>query len=210
MCASQGQWEIVFFVTLWILVDRREIPRGRLVRANNSPRETPFLCVEIYSFLDGFSGYNQTRMAPKDQAKIAFIICLYCWIAQFAINISEGHVWDIWAIFNRFHAVFLDDLSVFGSRAKHLEHLRLCLQRCREVSFTLNPLKCAFAVRSGKLLGHINWCFSHLLKVKASEGVLIFILKSYRCVFLSTNCTASRVDQKPVSVVLERSVCYSN
>ena len=31
----------------------------------------------------------------------------------------------------------------------------LCLQRCREVSFSLNPLKCAFAVRSGKLLGHI-------------------------------------------------------
>ena len=54
-----------------------------------------------------------------------------------------------------FMRIFLDDLSVFGALCKHLGHLRLCLQRCREVSFSLNPLKCAFVVRSGKLLGHI-------------------------------------------------------
>ena len=49
----------------------------------------------------------------------------------------------------------MDDLSIFGAKDLHLGHIRLCLQRCREVSFSLNPLKCAFAVRSGKLLGHI-------------------------------------------------------
>jgi len=28
---------------------------------------------EMYSFLDGFSGYNQIRMAVEDQAKTAFV-----------------------------------------------------------------------------------------------------------------------------------------
>ena len=28
---------------------------------------------EVYSFLDGFSGYNQIRMRPVDQEKTAFV-----------------------------------------------------------------------------------------------------------------------------------------
>ena len=28
---------------------------------------------EVYSFLDGFSGYNQIRMRPADQEKTAFV-----------------------------------------------------------------------------------------------------------------------------------------
>ena len=28
---------------------------------------------EMYSFLDGFSGYNQVQMAPEDREKTAFI-----------------------------------------------------------------------------------------------------------------------------------------
>ena len=29
--------------------------------------------LEVYSFLDGFSGYNQIRMNPDDQEKTAFV-----------------------------------------------------------------------------------------------------------------------------------------
>lgn len=29
---------------------------------------------EIYSFTDGFSGYNQVQIAPEDQAKTTFVI----------------------------------------------------------------------------------------------------------------------------------------
>ena len=54
-----------------------------------------------------------------------------------------------------FMRIFLDDLSVFGAQREHLSHLRLCFLKCQEVHFSLNPLKCAFAVRSGRLLGTV-------------------------------------------------------
>ena len=54
-----------------------------------------------------------------------------------------------------FMRVLLDDLSMFGSHDAHLDHLRKCFQKCRDLSFSLNSLKCAFAVQSNKLLGHI-------------------------------------------------------
>ena len=51
--------------------------------------------------------------------------------------------------------VFVDYFSVVGKKAKHIFHKRLCLQRCGDTSLKLNPTKCAFAVRSRVLLGHI-------------------------------------------------------
>ena len=54
-----------------------------------------------------------------------------------------------------FMRIFLDDLSVFGAKREHLSHLRLCFLKCWEVHFSLNPLKCAFAVKSGRLLGTV-------------------------------------------------------
>jgi hypothetical protein len=54
-----------------------------------------------------------------------------------------------------FMQVFLDDFAVFGSRKMHLQHVEMCLQKCRAARLSLNPAKCAFAVTSGMLLGHI-------------------------------------------------------
>jgi hypothetical protein len=51
--------------------------------------------------------------------------------------------------------VFLDDFAVFRTRKAHLQHVELCLEKCRKAGLSLNPAKCAFAVTSGMLLGHI-------------------------------------------------------
>ena len=51
--------------------------------------------------------------------------------------------------------VFLDDLTIYGTRAKHLGHLQLCLERRRTSGLSLNPEKIAFGITSGALLGHI-------------------------------------------------------
>jgi hypothetical protein len=52
--------------------------------------------------------------------------------------------------------VFLNDFAAFETRKMHLQqHVELCLQKCKEARLSLNPAKCAFAVTSGMLLGHI-------------------------------------------------------
>jgi hypothetical protein len=54
-----------------------------------------------------------------------------------------------------FMQVFLDDFAVFGTRKAHLQHVKLCLKKCREARLSLNLAKYVFAVTSGMLLGHI-------------------------------------------------------
>ena len=54
-----------------------------------------------------------------------------------------------------FMHVFLDDFVVYNKEADRLEHLRLCLDKCRSTRLSLKPTKCAFGVTSGTLLGHI-------------------------------------------------------
>ncbi|MCO5595991.1 hypothetical protein L7F22_050043 [Adiantum nelumboides] len=118
---------------------------------------------EMYSFLDGFSGYNQIRMAHEDQAKTIFITAwgvFACTVMWFGLrNAPSTFQRDMSEIFGPyltdFMRIYLDDLSVFGSQQEHLKHMRLCFLKCREVHFSLNLLKCAFAVHSGRLLGHI-------------------------------------------------------
>src|ERR1700738_1920331 len=56
---------------------------------------------------------------------------------------------------NDFMKVFLDDFSIYGTKADHIKHLKLCLQRCRECGLSLNPEKCMICVTSGRLLGHV-------------------------------------------------------
>ena len=116
-----------------------------------------------YSFLDGFSGYNQIRMHRDDQEKMAFVtkwgvlvvvvmmLSLKTAPATFQRIISEIFEDFIPA----FMQVFLDDFAVYGQHAEHLQHLQLCLERCCHLRLRLNPAKCAFQVTRGALLGPI-------------------------------------------------------
>jgi hypothetical protein len=51
--------------------------------------------------------------------------------------------------------VFIDDFSRQTSREEHLEMLRACFQRCREVGISLNPEKVYLAMVRGILLGYV-------------------------------------------------------
>ena len=118
---------------------------------------------EMYTFLDGFSGYNQIRMAEEDQEKTAFVTEWGVFVAvvmMFGLKTAPATfqriIMEIFAEYiPGFMQVFLDDFAVFGGVKEHLQHIRLCLQKCREARLSLNPAKCAFAVTSGMLLGHI-------------------------------------------------------
>ena len=93
---------------------------------------------EMYTFLDGVSGYNQVKMAPEDQQKTAFITEWGVFLAivmMFRLKTApatfQRMVQEIFYDYlTNFMKVFVDDLSVIREKAKHLFHFRLCLQRC--------------------------------------------------------------------------------
>ncbi|KAH9793571.1 hypothetical protein KPL71_004566 [Citrus sinensis] len=119
---------------------------------------------EFYCFLDGYSGYNQIPITPKDQEKTTFT----CPFGTFAYKRMPFGLCNAPATFQRcmlsifsdmverFLEVFMDDFSIFGdSFDQCLHHLTLVLQRCTEKNLVLNWEKCHFMVKQGIVLGHI-------------------------------------------------------
>ena len=117
----------------------------------------------MYIFLDGFSGYNQILMSPKDRDKTTFVTEWGVYasnVMTFGLKNApptfQKWVQEVFAPFlTTFMRVFLDDFSVFGKMSEHLFHLRLCFQKCRMSRLSLYPTRCSFAVKRGVLLGHI-------------------------------------------------------
>ena len=118
---------------------------------------------ECYSFLDGFSGYNQVFIRPEDQLKTTFTTE---W-RTFAFNrmpfglcnapgTFQRLMMDIFQDFLRhFLEVFIDDFAVFGKWLDHLGYLKKTFERCRETNLKLHPGKCFLGMESGVLLGHV-------------------------------------------------------
>nr|GEU62397.1 copia protein [Tanacetum cinerariifolium] len=118
---------------------------------------------EYYCFLDGFLGYFQIPLAPKDQAKTTFT----CPYGTFAYRIMPFGLCNALATFQQcmieiFHdmckdfiEVFMDDFSVFGNSFDScLNNLSKMLARCEETNLFLNWEKCHFMVKEGIILGH--------------------------------------------------------
>ncbi|GJR85465.1 reverse transcriptase domain-containing protein [Tanacetum coccineum] len=118
---------------------------------------------EYYCFLDGFSGYFQIPIDPKDQEKTTFT----CPYGTFAYRRMPFGLCNAPGTFQRcmmaiFHdmieetmEVFMDDFSVFGdSFSTCLSHLDKMLKRCEDTNLVLNWEKCHFMVKEGIVLRH--------------------------------------------------------
>lgn len=117
----------------------------------------------MYSFMDGFSGYNQINIAPADQHKTTFI----CPWGTFAYKKLPFGLKNASATFQRamsyaFHDIlhivqpYLDDLPAHSAkRQDHPIHLRDIFLHCRHYHIRLNPHKCVFCVESSRILGFI-------------------------------------------------------
>ncbi|XP_058725708.1 uncharacterized protein LOC131597002, partial [Vicia villosa] len=118
----------------------------------------------VFSFMDGFSGYNQIKMAPEDMTKTTFTTPwgTYCYkVMPFGLK-NAGATYQR-AMVTLFHdmihkeiEVYVDDMIAKSqTEEEHLVYLEKLFARLRKFKLRLNPNKCTFGVRSGKLLGFI-------------------------------------------------------
>jgi hypothetical protein len=117
----------------------------------------------LYTFLDGFCGYNQLSVAKYDRYKTAFVTKwgAFVWLVMpFELkNIPATYQRvvnkAIKEYLNKFMKLFLDDFSVYCDEATYLPKLRLCFEKYKEFGISLNPEKCLMMVTSGVILGHV-------------------------------------------------------
>uniref|UniRef100_A0A2N9FCJ7 RNA-directed DNA polymerase n=1 Tax=Fagus sylvatica TaxID=28930 RepID=A0A2N9FCJ7_FAGSY len=118
----------------------------------------------MFSFMDGFSGYNQIRMSTRDAEKTAFrtpIGNFYYTVMPFGLkNAGATYQRTMTAMFHdMMHKEiedYVDDIVVKSKkREDHLRVLRKVFDRCRLYKLKMNPLKCAFGVSAGKFLGFL-------------------------------------------------------
>ena len=118
----------------------------------------------MFSFMDGYSGYNQIRMATKDAEKTAFrtpIGNFYYTMMPFGLkNVGATYQRTMTAIFHdMMHKEmedYVDDIVVKSkTRTGHLQVLEQVFKRCKEYILRMNPMKCAFGVSAGKFLGFL-------------------------------------------------------
>ncbi|GJW50257.1 reverse transcriptase domain-containing protein [Tanacetum coccineum] len=118
---------------------------------------------QYYCFLDGFSGYLQIPIDPKDQEKTTFT-CPYGTFAYrrmpFGLCNEPGTFQQcMMAIFHdmieKIMEVLMDDFSVIGdSFSTCLSHLEKMLKRCEDTNLVLSWEKSHFMVKEGIVLGH--------------------------------------------------------
>ncbi|MCO5593428.1 hypothetical protein L7F22_047442 [Adiantum nelumboides] len=119
---------------------------------------------ERYIVCDGYSGYNQIRIAEEDQHKTTFITpwgCFAFCVMPFGLtNAPSTFTTFTSSIFQPFFGksirVFLNDFCTYSDRALHCQQRdEEGLQRLYQYGGQLNPDKCHVAEKEVVLLGHV-------------------------------------------------------
>nr|GFA56309.1 reverse transcriptase domain-containing protein [Tanacetum cinerariifolium] len=113
---------------------------------------------EYYCFLDGFSGYFQIPIDPKDQEKTTFT----CPYGTFSYKRMPFGLCNAPGTFQRcmmaiFHDMIEQTMEVFmdgNSFSTCLTNLEKMLKRCEDTKLALNWEKSHFMVKEGIVLGH--------------------------------------------------------
>ena len=145
------------FTTLNKFCPKDEFPLPRIDTLVDAVAES-----EMLSMLVCFSGYRQIFIKKSDEEKTSFTTPFgtYCYV-----RMPEG-IRNTGCTFNRTIAAVLDtqldrNISVYvddvvvrsKKREDHISDLRETFANVRKHGLKLNPEKCIFSVRKGKLLG---------------------------------------------------------
>ncbi|KAA3473065.1 RNA-directed DNA polymerase (Reverse transcriptase), Ribonuclease H-like protein [Gossypium australe] len=118
----------------------------------------------LFSFMDGFLGYNQIKMHPDDMRKTTFITLwgtFYYKVMPFGLK-NAGATYQR-AMVTLFHNMMHKEIEVYvdvmiaksRTEKEHNEVLKKLFLRLRKFQLKLIPEKCTFGARSGKLLGFV-------------------------------------------------------
>jgi len=118
---------------------------------------------KFFSFLYGFSGYNQIQISLEDQDKTTFT----CPWGTFAYRVLPFGLCNAPATFQRavlsifsdlVHdavEIYMDDFTPYGSNFQEaLSNQEKVLDKCIEMNLSLSPEKCEFFMTEGIVLGH--------------------------------------------------------
>ena len=118
---------------------------------------------KYFSFLDGYSGYNQINITLEDQDKITFT----CPWGTFAYSVLPFGLCNAPATFQQVvisifvdishdcMEIYMDDFTTFGVTFKEaMMNLEKVLVRCQEHNLALNSEKCFMLMQEGVVLGH--------------------------------------------------------
>jgi len=110
----------------------------------------------LFSFMDGFSSYNQIKMTSEDMEKTIFVTLwgtFYYKVMCFGLkNTGVTYQRAMVALFHdmmhRKIEVYVDDIIAKSkTEEEHLVNLRKLFERLRKYQLRLNPAKCTFGVK---------------------------------------------------------------
>jgi hypothetical protein len=120
----------------------------------------------MYSFMDGFSGHNQVKMAPKDKEKMIFVTpwgTLYYKFMSFGLKngratYQRAMVTLFYDMMHKEIEVYLDDMITKSKKGESHVYVfkKKLFEKLRKYKPRLNPAKCSFGVKYGKLLGFVE------------------------------------------------------
>jgi len=118
----------------------------------------------LFSFMDGFSGYNQIKMAPEDMEKTTFITLwgTFCYKVM-SFGLKNARATYKWAMVALFHDMMHKDIEVYmddmitksRTEEEHLVNLRKFFGRLHKYKLRLSLAKCTFGVKSENLLSFV-------------------------------------------------------
>ena len=144
--------------------EEKECPKDEFPLPNIDLLVDSVVGSSMFSFMDGYSGYNQICMVAKDAKKTAFRTSIgnfYCTVMPFGLkNTGATYQRTMTAIFHyimhKEMEDYVDDIVVKSkTRVGHLQVLEQVFERCRKYKLCMNPMKCAFGVFAGKFLGFL-------------------------------------------------------
>ena len=114
---------------------------------------------ECYSFVDGFSSYNQIQITSEDRPFTTFTMdwdTFACNIMPFGLcnvptTIQRAMMSAFQHYLRKFIEIFLGDFCVFSSKASHVECFNECFEQCKEYGISINATKFEFVVPQRRL-----------------------------------------------------------